>query len=325
MALVAVASLFCAAALGFVGGIGGNLIPAGAQIGAGEYLEGSAIPPSKSRDSSVKEITSADLSPDITVTLVIEAGNEYNLDKGRFWVSFDVPLARASQVYTVTDLLYEANGTHGFTFYGPNMAQFTQTTNYVQGVEYNDGTDDITWEAGQMGYDGWVFRLNDKFPVFTDGTGWTGASILQTNIGDGDIVHLFYDFYADIDSDSGIFAANYVSGVYVEPEENETNPTVQLHGHTTFIFPSSANPPMYVDNYKDIQGGITAYLYDSTGTTLYDTKTSDLNGRVTFDGRFSGDYIVKTDPVYRPAYSAVEIANNTYIALTGAYFKVSFP
>jgi hypothetical protein len=201
-------------------------------------------------------------------------------------------------------------------FYDVNGNSITPTTDYVGTVAYN-GT---PWKAGQLGYDGWEFRHNDKFPVFANGTGWTGASILQTNIASGDIVHLFYDFPSEV-FDSGILASNYVRGVYVEPVSNETAPTIQLQGHTTYINKQTLG--MYVDNYKNLQGGVSAYLCDLSGAVL-EATSSDVYGQVTFTNTYSGDYIVKTDPVYQTGYDGV-ISPGVYIGLTGAYSKVDIP
>ncbi|MDR0648254.1 MAG: hypothetical protein LBF92_02825 [Synergistaceae bacterium] len=290
-------------------------------VAAVNYLEGSAIPPSSSRDTSTYEITSPDAAASIEVTFVIEAGNQYFEEEGKFWVSHDLTLSQASPGYfTVTDLLVAVNNNKSFdlTFYDAQGKVIDASTDYVKSVKHGD----ITWEGNEdFGYDGWAVRVNDLFPVLTDGTGWIGATILETKIKDGDVVHMFYDFPADFSPASGSFAANYVRGVYVDSSASSL--TVQLQGHTTFIYPEDPYT-MYVDNYKNVQAGVTAYLYDPTGTRLLNSEVSDLNGRVTFSGTFSsGTYIVTTDSVYFPAYDPAEIADDTYFALTGAYSKVS--
>jgi hypothetical protein len=286
-----------------------------------EYLEGSAIPPAPARDTSTYLIASPDAAASINVTFVIEAGNEYNDIQGtsKFWVSYDVTLETKTGLYTINDLLLavQSDSSYDLTFYDVNGDPITSTTDYVAAVEH-DGT---TWERGQLVYDGWAFRVNDKFPVFNDGTGWVGADILQTNIKDGDIVHMFYDFPADFSPASGSFAANYVRGVSLDYGAGSL--TIQLQGHTTYIYPEDPFT-FYVDNYKNVQAGVQAYLYDSTGMRLIDSAVSDVNGRVTFSGLSSGTmYIVMTDSVYYPGYSI--IPDDTYFALTGAYFKVVTP
>jgi hypothetical protein len=285
----------------------------------GDYLLGSAIPPSPSRDTSTYEIASPDVANGpINVTFVIEAGNEIWDEDGEFRAVHNVTLSNDVGIYTVTDLLVvvDSDPSYDLTFYGKSstgLIPITSTTDYVAAVEH-DGT---TWEEGQLGYDGWVFRVNDKFLVFTDGEGYIGASILQTNISDGDVVHMFYDFPADLGKESGSFSASYARGIY--EDSGARSLTVQLQGHTTFISPL---PPqiMYVDNYNNLQGGVTAYLYDPTGT-LIGTETSNVNGLVTFSGSFRpGTYILTTDSVYHRGYSA--IPDDTYFALTGAYSKI---
>jgi hypothetical protein len=284
------------------------------------YLEGSAVPPSTSRDGSTYEIRSPDQAQSIEVTLIVEAGNEYNdlVGTSRFWVSHDITLSQPSGYYTVTDLLVDVHNdpTYDLYFYKANGVSIDVTTDYVNSVKHA-GT---TWEEGQLTYDGWEFRVNDKFPVYNDGAGWLGASILDTNIKDGDVIHLFYDFPADYNSQSGSFAANYVRGILLESSASSL--TVQLQGHTTFIYPV---PPytFYVDNYKNVQAGVTAYLYDASGNRQIASAVSDVNGRVTFSGSFgSGTYVVITKSEYQPGYDPADISDNTYITLTGAYSKI---
>jgi hypothetical protein len=290
---------------------------------SGEYLQGSAIPPSNSRDGSTYEITSPDQAESINVTFIIEAGDEMFDETGKFWVRHDVLLSQASEYYTITDLLVAVNNNPAYdlTFRDDNGNVITSSTIHVNSVEH-DGT---TWEGGQLAYDGWAVRVDDRVSVYDDGTGWIAANILQTNIKSGDIVHMFYDFPADYSPESGSFAANYVRGVPVEADS--TSLTVQLQGHTTFIYPTYTDPPYYVDNYKNVQAGVNAYLYDSTGTTLLGSAESDVNGRVTFRGTFvpRDVYIVKTDSVYFPAYDDTLIGDDVFFALTGAYSKVEVP
>ena len=244
-------------------------------------------------------------------------------------MSRDITLPPSPNEYTVTDLLIAVSDalsgdmdvSNDLFFYDAHGDPINPSTNYVKGVEYNSKT----WTAGQRGYDGWEFRVNDKFPVFPNGTEWTGASILQTYLKNGDTVHFFYDLPADVTRAVGVLAANYVRGIRLA--SNASSLTVQLQGHTVYIGPQPTDPPMYADNYKNVQAGVTAYLYDSAGETPLGTQVSDAHGRVVFSGSFtSGEaYIVKTDPVYFPYFSASVLPADTYIALTGAYSRVTIP
>jgi hypothetical protein len=316
MVFLAVVTMLAAAALAAVS--------EGLQTRAGIYLEGSAIPPSISRDNSVKEITAGSTSPDINVTLIVEAGNEYTASAGKFWVSQDVTVpSPASGDYTVTDLLVAANNIPNpdVLFLDESENPITLTTDYVAAVSH----DSIVWMEGEAGvFDGWEFRINDKFPVYANGTGWTGDSILETKIVNGDIVHFFYDLPADFSRTSGIFSSDYVRGIRLSSTSSTASSlTVQLQGHTAYIHPTTIG--MYVDNYKNVQAGVTAHLYDATGTTLIDTQVSDVHGQVVFSGAFtSGDYIVITEPVYQPTFRS-SIHPEILIALTGAYSMISIP
>jgi hypothetical protein len=312
--VIALAFVFSAMGLAFA--------PQSMAATPGEYLEGSAIPPAPARDTSTYVIASPDYAKSINVTFVIEAGNEFNEEEGMFRAVHDVELSTASGYYTVTDLLVAVNGdsSYNLSFFGVSEDQFipiTDTTDFVGSVQYME----IKWEYDQLGYDGWAFRVNDKYPVFYDGTGYIGANILQTNIKDGDVVHMFYDFPADFGNASGSFAANYVRGVSLDFGGGSL--TVQLQGHTTYIYPLSPYT-LYVDNYKNVQAGVSADIYDFSTRALIGSTVSDVNGRVTFSGLSSGTmYIVMTDSVYYPGYSI--IPDDTYFALTGAYFKVVTP
>jgi hypothetical protein len=290
----------------------------GMAFAAGTSLLGSAIPPTKTRDCSTYDINPTPApATSANVSFVIEAGNIVFGGGSAFRVEIpSVPLiSTAAQLFTVTDLLFELNKpayvSYGLQF-NENGQPVTQKSTYVDEVIYNKSS----WEAGQLGFDGWVFRVNDKFPVYQSGTDWIGASIFETNIKDGDIIHFFYDFPSDFSSTSGSFAANYVRALNFA--STSTSLTVQLQGHTTYINPSSYD--MYVDNYVNLQGGITVTVVDSSGATL--TGTSDINGRVTFTGTFtSGSYIVETNSVLYTGGSPT-FANNVYFVLTGAYSKI---
>ncbi|HWQ80456.1 MAG TPA: hypothetical protein VN381_16630 [Anaerovoracaceae bacterium] len=310
------------------------ILPISASAADGDYLQGNAIPPDSSNPYG-----SAYLQPnpvedeEITVTLIIEAGdvvvNSRVVSGTNFHEERSVTLGDGenSSTYTVADLLYSADTNNAdFTFYGISglsLIPFTSSTDYLAAVKY--GTN--TWQAGRWGFDGWVFRINDKYPVKVtdDGLGYEGTSILQTYLEDGDVVHLFYDFPSTVSSAVGDVSANYVRGVY--ESSTDTTLTAQLQGHKTYITPSTYIMNIY--NYIDLGGGVTAQLYDVTGTTPVGTAaTSSTNGEVTFTGAFApGEtYVLKTDSVLRTVSGSwASRINHAYFVLTGAYSIITIP
>ncbi len=298
----------------------------------GRYLEGDAIPPTSSVDCSTYLVVEPASETSIDVTFVIEAGDaleDYEISEGSaFRLELPVSMSKVSGLYTVTDLLDEVNGSNGLEFYGANNSAFTASTDYLDTVVYDDGIDEYTWKAGSLGFDGWVFRVNDKFPVrvTSDLLGYEGTSILQTYLEDGDVVHFFYDLPSDLDSTSGSIAAKYVRGIYDSSSTGSL--TVQLQAHTTYIEPVS--PFIYnVNNYIDMGSGVVARLYDSSGNPIGTSQTSGSNGKVTFTnaGIGSGTYILKTNSVLYetndPGWDW--LVNGVYFELTGAYSKIIIP
>lgn len=270
----------------------------------------------------------------VGVTLVIEAGNELWEEEGAFRV--EIPYVQVQTIggyATIRELLYTVDSdpdyaSYGLTFYGKSgssLVPFTSTTNYLAAVEY----DGVIWEAGQLAYDGWVFRVNDMFPLESlPGYGdpyYQGLTIEKPYIQDGDVVHFFYDFPAQFDPLSPDFAATNVRAVCADWDSSSM--TVQLQGHKTFIeeHPAPDYAWMYVYDYEDLGGGITAKLYDDTGENCLTTATSNSSGVVTFTYAIAPDtkYVVKTVSTYQLGYSI--ISDGTYFDLTGAYSIIWTP
>jgi hypothetical protein len=302
----------------------------------GAALSGSAIPPPPDNPDNdncstifVPPTPAPDPLPildDINVTLVIEAGDmaESGEDVAegtnfREIVSVTLHSGEPKAYFSVLDLLETAEGKKDLSFdivpsaLGP----------YLDGVTH-DGT---TWTSDQYGFDGWVFRVNDKFSVrsLTGYSGYyEGTSMEQTPLENGDIVHLFYDFPSEVSAAVGNVAANYVRGVYNQSLSTTTSLVVQLQGHNTYIAPSTY--VFYVNNYANLTDGVVAELYAVGGTTPIATATSDSNGIVTFSGSFAAGekYIVQTESVLRPVTSGAwaNRINDAYFELTGSYSKI---
>lgn len=292
----------------------------------GQYLEGTAIPPTTDADCSTYVVTTPTASTSAGVTLVVEAGDafeNYEIQEGSaFREIMTVSLtATSAQNFTVEDVLEAANETSSaFNF----SIKQTSSGPYLEYVEYGD----YTWEEGQIGFDGWVFRVNDKFPVeiTDDEVGYQGASIGETYVKDGDVIHFFYDFPSQLTSSIPSLAADYIRGTLTS--WNASALTVQMQGHDTDI---QATYPyiMSVNNYENLGAGVTAYLYSvgSSGMlTLVSTGTTNSSGQVTFVGSFTSgsNYVVQTD---NEEYTTTDPTwadwiDGVYFTKTGAYSKI---
>lgn len=292
----------------------------------GQYLEGTAIPPTTDADCSSYVVTVPTASTSANVTLVIEAGDAFEdyaiQEDSAFREIMTVNLtATSAKNFTVENVLETVNGmSSGFNF----SIKETSSGPYLEYVEYGD----YTWEEGQIGFDGWVFRVNDKFPVelTEDEVGYQGTSIGDTYVKDGDVIHFFYDFPSQLTSSIPSLAADYIRGTLTSWDANAL--TVQMQGHKTNI---QATSPyiMSVDNYENLGAGVAATLYSvgsSGNLALVSAGTTDANGQVTFSGTFSTgtEYIVQTnsekyttsDPIW------ADWVNDVYFTRTGAYSKI---
>jgi hypothetical protein len=284
-------------------------------------LIGTAIPPDPTNPNcSTYEIPSSPpLVTSAVVSFVIEAGSEVFEGFSPFRV--EIPsltlMSTSPKVFTVTDLLIAVaqNPSNMLGFLDANGQPITSSSTYVDSVVYNI----YEWENGQLGFDGWVFRVNDQFPVVQQGADWNGTDILQTPIYNGYSVHFFYDFPTQYSPATPNFAANYVRAI---PDSSTGNTlTVQLQGHDTYIDPQTYD--MSVNNYVNLQSGIVATVVDDNQTIC--TGLSDSTGLVQFTGAFTraNTYIVKTVSQYSPGGGPVD--PGVYFTYTGAYSKVVAP
>jgi hypothetical protein len=303
------------------------------------YLAGDAIPP---YECSAYEVGGPS-SGNVIVTLILEAGDV--LDSGgeavantAFYVEVSKDLGQYPK--TVSGLLQAVSDdvSIDLKFYGKSgtgLAPFTPATNYVAAVEHNAKQ----WKEGGMsggyGFNGWEFRVNDKFPTQkftgTQGVGWEGTDILQTPVGDGDIVHWFYEFPSTLYSGGKDAAANYARAVYKYFANNTL--TLQLRGHKVYIQPT---PPytMEIGNYvnlSNIDPSVTASIYMADGVTpvpgAAQNQAFNAYGTVTFTSASlaaGGTYIVKTTPTYYTDEDW-DFIDGAFFSQTRAYSKVTIP
>ncbi|MDR3354940.1 MAG: hypothetical protein LBO21_07865 [Synergistaceae bacterium] len=334
--LLAIALAFLLSAMGLA------FAPASAM--AASYLGGDAIPPDPDDPfGSTYVVVSGEISTGtINVRLIIEAGDapdEYGdaipgtAFRKEFAVSISDDLNPGNTVNTLLRAI-DNNGNNGLAFYGvqgTNLVAFTETTNYLASVEVNDNYD-AEWTDGGVAwtyaFNGWVFRVNDKFPAMEDSPdNWIGANILQTPLYDGDVVHLFYDLPSKLSPEEDDLAATFVRAKFNDYKNTTKKLTVQIQGHKTYIDPYNNNQ-MNVYNYANLGHGVIASLYAADGTTLAQRgQPSSEAGIVTFTNKnlAPGTYIVKTVPSYYEGEDTTFDTNidNEYFVLTGAYCKIT--
>jgi hypothetical protein len=314
----------------------------------GQVLSGDAIPPYPLNPDP--DNASAYLVPEepatgpINVTVIIEAGDAIDTEEGEpipdtaFRREISVRFGSTGEANTVTSLLMALDGTNGLKFYGEEddeIADFTDTTNYLAAVEVTGETGTNIWVDGAItyyfGFNGWTFRVNDQFPAEALGDdptdGYRGTDILDTPLENGDVVHFFYDFPTAPSPAVGSVAANYVRAKL--DSFNAGTLVVQLQGHKTDIDPLDYT--MSVFNYVDLDEDVTASIYTDRGVYVGNAVPDGIaDGKVTFS---SGSlvagktYVVKTTPTYyytdNPTWG--DWINGAFFALTGAYTKITIP
>jgi hypothetical protein len=301
----------------------------------GDYLSGDAIPPTSDADCSTYLIGEPTTDA-ISVTLVMEAANAYDymadVKPGTaFRKELQVSLTGAGGK-TISSVLIAADAApaNGLAFFDEHGAAFGPTSKELKKVVLS-GSYSATWQAGFVGFDGWEYRINDKFPVqlTSNGLGYEGPYPYDTPVYNGDVVHFFFEFPSDLDEEYAHLEANYVRAVYKGFNNTTKKLTAQLQGHKVYIEPISPYI-MSVYNYVNLGSGMIASLYDATGTTLIQRgQPSDLNGVVTFtdNSLVPGTYVIKTVPAYY--YDNDEEwfygGDAPYFTLTGAYSFVTIP
>jgi hypothetical protein len=325
---IALAFLFSAIGLGFAPSTASAANPA-------PYLSGDAIPPT-SADNCSTYLIGEPTTDQISVTFVIEAGNtnvDYEVEYGTAFRKEMTINLTGSDPKTITSVLMavDADPTNGLAFYDENNTAFGPTSKELKTVELS-GNYSATWEAGVLGFDGWEYRISDRFPVqpTSDDLGYEGPYPYDTPVNDGDVVHFFYDFPSDISRSIGHLEANYVRATDASFDNSAKKLTVKLQGHKVYIEPTSPYT-MSVFNYIDLGTGTVAGLFTPDGTTLLQTGQPSLaDGTVTFtfdDFTPGKTYVVKTVPAYYYSTDSTwgDTINTAYFTQTGAYSKVTIP
>ena len=227
----------------------------------------------------------------------MEAGDAFSWDynygasipNSKFYAVETKTLSNQNGV-TVLDLLNAVDTSNN---YGLDLVF---ASNYLSEVNSHVSGQTAIWSSGgQWGFDGWVFRVNDLFPVKAVGSGYQGTAVDETYLQDGDIVHFFYDAPSNFDEDV-MTAANYVRARYVTTQNSAY---VQMESHDTFI-DQLDNWTFYVNAYTPLEAGVSVTLYSVNSGTLNSVGTfqTDSNGILTNCTLNAGEYIAMSAPTY---------------------------
>ena len=311
----------------------------------GRYLYGDAIT-DMGGPNAAAYVESGQGDASANVTLVVEAGNHYNkttmsMDGNpgfRKVYNKNISSSSPSGV-TVKDLLdavhADNQGVGGELTFGING---NENTNMY--FLYSVSKDNIAWSTGDFVFSGWVFRVNDKFPVrmTADGGGYEGTSISQTYLHDGDIVRFFFDYPAELAPGEDNIAAYNVRGVYRGRTGNKTK--IQVQGHRTWIDQSDPyNYIMNVFNYFDLTAGNmasnTSVLASQLNVMFMSPKliaadgavyngSMNIGGTATFTNVPAGEYIFTTESQLNSfdEDSGWVLIDGAFLCGTGAYNKV---
>ena len=289
-------------------------------------LHGTGVPPTNTATCSTYRADQVTPSTGtVTVTLVMEAGNAfswdyeygYSIPDSGFYAIETKTFYNVVDGVTVMDLLnaVDNSNSYGLEFDIVTSQQFPK--GYLSTVSRHVSGQTADWEGnGQWGFDGWVFRVNDKFPVEAVNGGYQGVAAEDTYLANGDIVHFFYDAPSNFDDDT-MTAANYVRARYVVAQGGNY---VQMESHDTFIDQEN-DWDFYVNAYTPLSAGVAVTIYSANNPTVGTTYYTDSNGVINCN-LSAGTYIAKTassffdfeDTDWEDYFD-----NETYFEYTSAY------
>ena len=267
-----------------------------------ETLGGNAVPPdSTNPNCSTYEVSlPASTSSEIKVTFVIEAPDEYWDEEGAFYERYRITLSSATPKYfTVHDVLLKVLADYGDVYAfttkdGQGVHAYDANSTYLYGVTHTSVDDvETTFQPGSYDLWGWVFRINDLFPVIEVSDAYQGASVAQTYVEDGDVIHFFIDDPETI-SDYD-YAAEHIRIKTTSISSGTVSAKLQAHKCEII----SQDLQMQVYNYYDLTESKTVILYriddNASDPFVYVNAQVATGGSVTFSGLTSGRYIMTTE------------------------------
>ncbi len=256
------------------------------------------------------------IAGEFTVYLSIDSSfisNNYTDDEyviQRYKLPVTMGAESAEETYTVVEVLVEAMDQYpALSFTNSSGVEITTSSDYVYGI--SDSTVDSTIVfhpmTGINDYNGWMFRIDGKYPLLNPANypaGWTfeedgplGAAIDQAYLkpqtgGNIQTIHLYY---ADTSSSTSATKTTCVdSAIY---DSSAKTLTVTFYQSNSWFNNSTYYWNIY--DYSPLASSSIWFNIDG-GSTKF--KTTDANGQVTLTNLTlpSGSHTIEIEPNYNP-------------------------
>ncbi|ACV62810.1 hypothetical protein Dtox_1974 [Desulfofarcimen acetoxidans DSM 771] len=202
-----------------------------------------------------------------------------------------------AQSFFVRDVLLAVQDMGNYTFNGTDGNPIDSGDSYFYSV--TDENSIVTYgPTSQYAWDGWVFRINNKFPLESAGL---GASIATAYVTDGDVINIYHD-----DASSSTSCADFAKIASITDNDSNTL-TVNVKASCQYYGPA----PTYtwnLTNFANYQG-VTVKAYNESGT-LVTSGTTDSSGNVDLNVGSFGSHTYKVE-VVRTTFGNGLIENTT--------------
>lgn len=192
----------------------------------------------------------------------------------------------SGQTFTVQDAALEIsdNAMAGIKMYDYSYDYISADDDYIFGMEQGDNVYFPGLPMSGYALDGWMFRVNGQIPLLSltgsapNGTSPTGASITQTPIADGDVIHFYWDYPFQITS------STYYSAHFVNPAASYSAGTLTVQLQDSYNWFAN-NYYWTITPFANLAlSGKTVTVYDAAGNQIGAPGTTNSTGIVTISG-----------------------------------------